>query len=277
MDYKSIVKAKGVKKMKTRIITSIAAILFFFPFVIIGGLPFYLIMVVIASIGMLELIKMKKMSFHLAPTIFTLILLWSLLIPEVDNPILHYIFMNKSEITLMIALLLLGYTVLVKNKLTFEDAGFLVLSAVYVGLGFHYFIEVQIAGLAYIFYGIVIILATDIGAYFTGRSIGKHKLWPEISPNKTIEGAVGGILFACIVAIIYQLMIPVHDSMLVVLIVTIFASMLGEIGDLVESAFKRHYGVKDSGRILPGHGGILDRFDSWLFVFPFLHFIQFVS
>lgn len=254
--------------MKIRIITAIIAILLFFPFIFIGGLPFDTIMFVIASIGFLELLHMRKMIKYPIPTAFTLILLWVLLF---DFKI------NKAEVLLFIVLLLLSYTVLVKNKFTFEDAGFLVLSAVYIGLGFYYFIETQQAGLKYIFYGIVIILATDTGAYFFGKAFGKRKLWPEISPNKTIEGAVGGILLACVVAVVFQIIEPVHSSMLVVIIVTIVASMFGQAGDLVESAFKRYYNVKDSGKILPGHGGILDRFDSWLFVFPFLHFIQFVS
>lgn len=263
--------------MKLRIITAIIAILLFFPFVIVGGWPFHIVMFLIGSIGLLELVRMKKITHYPVPIFFTLLLLWVLLLPTVNQPLLNYIAMNKSEATSMIALLLLGYTVLVKNKFTFEDASFLLLSAVYVGLGFYYFVQVRQIGLEYVFYAIVVILATDTGAYFFGRALGKHKLWPEISPNKTIEGAIGGIVLACIVAIIFHLIVPVHDSTYIVLIVTIFASMCGQVGDLVESAFKRHYGVKDSGNILPGHGGILDRFDSWLFVFPFLHFIQFGS
>ncbi|CQR47664.1 Phosphatidate cytidylyltransferase [Paraliobacillus sp. PM-2] len=262
--------------MKQRIITAIIAILLFFPFVFIGGIPFYFIMYLIGSIGLIELLHMRKMTSYPIPMLFTLVLLWILILPTGDQ-LFNQIGTNKSELTLFIVLILLGYTVLVKNKFTFEDAGFLVLSAIYVGLGFYYFMETQAFGLQYIFYGIVVILATDTGAYFFGRAFGKHKLWPEISPNKTIEGAVGGIILACLVAIIFQFFAPVHTSMIVVIVVTIFASACGQIGDLVESAFKRYYNVKDSGNLLPGHGGILDRFDSWLFVFPFLHFIQFVS
>lgn len=263
--------------MIQRIVTAVIAILLFFPFVIIGGLPFYFVIYLIGSIGLIELLRMRKMTGYPIPTLFTLILLWVLLLPSDDNLLFNQLDTDKSEITLVIVLILLGYTVLVKNKFTFEDAGFLVLSAIYVGLGFFYFIETQVLGLEFIFYGILVILATDTGAYFFGRAFGKRKLWPEISPNKTIEGAIGGILLACIVAIIYQLIAPVHTSFIVVVIVTILVSVCGQIGDLVESAFKRYYHVKDSGKILPGHGGILDRFDSWLFVFPFLHFIQFVS
>ncbi|MFB1049540.1 phosphatidate cytidylyltransferase [Paraliobacillus sp. JSM ZJ581] len=262
--------------MKQRIITAIIAILLFFPFVFIGGIPFYIVMFLIGSIGLIELLNMRKMTNYPIPVFFTVILLWILLLPN-NNQIFSGIDTNKSELTLFIVLILLGYTVLVKNKFTFEDASFLVLSAIYVGLGFYYFMETQALGLEYIFYGILVILATDTGAYFFGRAFGKHKLWPEISPNKTIEGAIGGIILACLVAIIFQFFAPVHSSLLIVIIVTILASVCGQIGDLVESAFKRYYNVKDSGNLLPGHGGILDRFDSWLFVFPFLHFIQFIS
>ncbi|WP_067838507.1 phosphatidate cytidylyltransferase [Amphibacillus sediminis] len=263
--------------MKTRIITALVAILLFFPFVFIGGWPFYLVMFLISTIGLYELLKMRKMTAYPIPMLMTMVLLWTLLLPDYPFIIIAWFHAYQLEIILMTALLLLGYTVLVKNKFTFEDAGFMILSAIYIGLGFHYFIETQSIGLEYIFYGIVVILATDTGAYFSGRFFGKRKLWPEISPNKTIEGAVGGILLAVVVGVIFHLIHPVSHSLMLVIIVSGLASMVGQVGDLVESAFKRNYAVKDSGWILPGHGGILDRFDSWLFVFPFLHFIQFVS
>src|SRR5690606_996650 len=119
--------------------------------------------------------------------------------------------------------------------------------------------------------------ATDTGAYFFGRAFGKHKLWPTISPKKTIEGAIGGIISACIVGISFHLIYPFEHSFWMIVLVTILVSMVGQLGDLVESAYKRYFGVKDSGNILPGHGGILDRFDSLLFVVPFLHLIHFIS
>ena len=116
---------------------------------------------------------------------------------------------------------------------------------------------------------------TDSGAYFVGRKLGKHKLWPEISPKKTIEGSIGGVVIAVIFAVLMQLIYPFASSWTLLIVVTIIASIIGQMGDLVESAIKRHYGVKDSGTILPGHGGILDRFDSLLFAVPLLHFVHF--
>ncbi|ENH96556.1 phosphatidate cytidylyltransferase [Gracilibacillus halophilus YIM-C55.5] len=259
--------------MKTRIITACLAILVFFPFIFMGGLPFQIVMYILATIGLFELLHMRQTTNYLIPSALTLLLLWTLLYQE-D----HILFTNRLEILMFFVLLLLAYTVLVKNKFTFEDTGYLILSSLYIGLGFYYFMQTrgfQEDGLVYIFYAILVILSTDTGAYFCGRAFGKRKLWPQISPKKTVEGAVGGILLACLVAVIFQQFYTVHSSVWILLVVTIFASIFAQVGDLVESAIKRHFDIKDSGNILPGHGGILDRFDSWLFVFPFLHFILF--
>ncbi len=233
-----------------------------------------MVMYLIATVGFIELLHMRDMTKYPIPTLLGVILTWSLLFQD------DYIFFStRLELLMFFVLILLGYTVLVKNKFSFEDAGFLILSAIYVGLGFYYFIQTREVenGLVYIFYAILVILSTDTGAYFFGRAFGKNKLWPQISPKKTIEGALGGIFVACIVAILFHQFFPVHDSLLLVIVVTVIASVFAQIGDLVESAIKRHYNVKDSGKLLPGHGGILDRFDSWLFVFPLLHFIHFIS
>src|SRR5690625_4805594 len=122
-------------------------------------------------------------------------------------------------------------------------------------------------GLAYFLFVLFNIWATDSGAYFIGRSLGRRKLWPDISPNKTIGGAVGGVLSAVVIALIFQLVYPLF-SLFTAALIAVIASLFGQMGDLVESALKRHYDVKDSGQLLPGHGGVLDRFDSMIFVLP---------
>ena len=108
-----------------------------------------------------------------------------------------------------------------------------------------------------------------------GRQFGSRKLIPKVSPNKTVEGFVGGILSAVVVAIIFLIvdksLLAGYSFGMILLLVVIF-SIFSQFGDLVESAIKRHFGVKDSGKIIPGHGGILDRFDSMIFVFPIMHF-----
>lgn len=118
-----------------------------------------------------------------------------------------------------------------------------------------------------IFYLLVVIWGTDSFAYFVGKKIGKTKLAPSISPNKTWEGSIGGTVIATILAVIYfKLVQPFEMNLYMFIGATIALSVAGQLGDLLESYIKRKYGVKDSGKILPGHGGILDRFDSLMLV-----------
>jgi phosphatidate cytidylyltransferase len=122
---------------------------------------------------------------------------------------------------------------------------------------------------------VLVTWASDIGAYAVGRTMGKHKLIPSVSPGKTVEGAVGGLLASMLVAAVYTRYVlhpAAHLSFRMtpvgVLTFGALVSVAAQIGDLAESLFKREAGVKDSSHIIPGHGGILDRFDSLLFVLP---------
>lgn len=126
-------------------------------------------------------------------------------------------------------------------------------------------------GTEWILFGIFITWITDSTAYFTGLRYGKTQLAPKISPKKTIEGAIGGLIGAVAAGLIFAVVYSYSIAAMVLLSVVL--SISGQIGDLVESAIKRERGVKDSGRILPGHGGILDRFDSMLFVLPSLYLL----
>lgn len=113
---------------------------------------------------------------------------------------------------------------------------------------------------------------SDAGAYFTGRACGKHKLAPTISPNKTVEGAIGGIVSAIIGVVIYGIIIKytadVEINYLLIALLGLLGSIAGQIGDLTFSYIKRKFGIKDYGNLLPGHGGVLDRFDSMIFTAP---------
>ncbi len=231
-----------------------------------------------AAVGLFEILKMRGISLFSIPGIVTLLALFVILMPmDWTDYIQNVTFYTNIEYVFIAAIVLLIYTVIVKNKFTFDDVGFLLASALYVGIGFHFFITTRAEGLAFVVYALVIVWTTDSGAYFIGRKLGKNKLWPEISPNKTVEGFFGGIIVAVISAMIFQFFAKLDITYVALIIVSIVASIFGQLGDLVESAIKRHYGVKDSGKILPGHGGILDRFDSLLFVLPLLYFLHFVG
>ena len=140
-------------------------------------------------------------------------------------------------------------------------------------LRYHDYAVGALAGTVLVMFPIAVTWATDTGAYAFGRMLGKHKLIPSVSPSKTVEGAMGGLLMAVLGtwAYVQFLMQPMAQlSMLPIGIIAfgLLVGVVGQLGDLAESLLKRDAGVKDSSRLLPGHGGILDRFDSLLFVLP---------
>ncbi|MEN9522498.1 MAG: hypothetical protein RL065_875 [Bacteroidota bacterium] len=115
----------------------------------------------------------------------------------------------------------------------------------------------------------ILIWTSDSMQYFSGKALGKHKLYERISPNKTWEGTIGGLIFTILAG--YILSIFRNDFTAIQwMTIAVIVSVFGSVGDLVESMIKREVGVKDSGNFLPGHGGILDRFDSFIFVLPFV-------
>lgn len=130
--------------------------------------------------------------------------------------------------------------------------------------------DILSAGLGYVLFMFLLVIMTDVGCYYFGRNFGKHKLAPVISPNKTIEGAIGGAICTIIGAFIiaYFIKLPWYHALIAGILVTIFA----QIGDLCESLMKRDAGVKDSGDLLPGHGGFLDRTDSYIFTIPVMYY-----
>jgi phosphatidate cytidylyltransferase len=129
----------------------------------------------------------------------------------------------------------------------------------------------------------ILIWTNDSFAYIVGKSIGRTKLFERISPKKTIEGFVGGVVFSVIASyLISKYYIQIADGkMFIWIIIALIVGFFGTIGDLIESKFKRFAGVKDSGKIMPGHGGVLDRLDSVIFVAPivflFYQILNYVS
>jgi phosphatidate cytidylyltransferase len=127
-------------------------------------------------------------------------------------------------------------------------------------------------GVQWIFLLFLLVMSGDTGAYYVGRSLGRHKLYPLVSPNKSREGAVGGLAGSLLGAVIASLTFFPELTLVDALLTALIIGPLGQCGDLFESLLKRSFGVKDSGTIIPGHGGILDRLDSIIFAAPALYY-----
>ncbi len=161
---------------------------------------------------------------------------------------------------------------------TFRTWAWTIAGALYVGWMLSYWLSLRGLddGRTWVYLSILTVFANDTGSFFIGRARGKHTLAPAISPGKTREGAVGGLICAIsgaiVIALVLNLISPFSVEYWQIIILGFLVSLSAQVGDLVESLLKRSLGVKESGSLLPGHGGILDRFDSIIFVGPVLYY-----
>lgn len=270
--------------MKKRIITAIVAILIFAPICIFSDTIIYPIaMSILAAVGVFEIAKCIGFHKKLVLTIPAYIVALAL-------PILRFFLSNKSKpnsvfmlyamaSVFVLLVFCLGYVMFNKNKYKLSDVLTFFALSVYVIGCFVAMVIVRYTELVpqqglYMF-PIMFLSAwiCDTFAYFTGRLIGKHKLIPDISPKKTIEGAIGGIVFTFIAMMGYGCLIKFafhYDgiSFVHLAIFGIVLPVVSQIGDLIASCIKRQYNIKDFGNVFPGHGGVIDRFDSPMLVAP---------
>lgn len=249
--------------MRLRVKTSIVLAILIIPAVLFGGWAFNVLIGAIAFIGAIELLNMAKLDTKSFPAIVTYLGTLSIVYFQ------HFAGFVPDQLSegimpILAVLLLLVSTVIIKEY-NFTKAAISALTMFYVGVGAQAAVVIREADLAIFVFILLVIISTDIGAYFIGSKIGKRKLAPLLSPNKSVEGSLGGIVMALLVASIYLNFISLPYSYIMMLFIAVILSITGQFGDLLESALKRHFQVKDSGTILPGHGGILDRFDSILF------------
>ncbi|MGG6311156.1 phosphatidate cytidylyltransferase [Paenibacillus macerans] len=261
--------------MKQRLITGIIAGGFFLGMCWLGGLTYHVLILIMALIGYYEFVRMTKLPAFGGTAILGylgvlyLAFPWKLL--DLARPL------DATALLWLFMLLFLAVTVISKNEKPIGQMALLFLGVVYIGIGFASIAETRSTpdghGLFWTFLLLSAIWSSDAGAYFTGRRFGKNKLWPAISPNKTVEGALGGVVMAVVVSILFALASGGLLTLGRAVLIGISAAVVGQFGDLIQSAYKRVYGIKDSGKLLPGHGGILDRCDSWIAVFPFIHIL----
>jgi phosphatidate cytidylyltransferase len=257
--------------LKKRIITGIIGGAIFLSLVFAGGIGYAILLFLIAMIGFYEWIRMNHIHIWNIQSIigFFFTALYFLPFSRVEN--------HQYEWIVLELLSLLFVSVATKNKENVHQISYTLLGSIYIGTALHYMVMTRLLpnGLILTLAILIAIWTTDSAAYFVGRAIGRHKLWPTISPKKTIEGSMGACLFAVLFVVLLSLgtgKLPISYAAILALTI----SIVGQIGDLVESAVKRTLDVKDSGQVLPGHGGVLDRFDSMLFVFPVLHLLSLI-
>ncbi len=269
--------------MLTRILTGIGMFfIIFLPGTIFSHtfvLP--LICGVLSCIGSFEIIKC--FGLHEKNSILVPSMVIGLCLPI----LVRYTFLGNGLHS--IALLLLLYVfymfslpVFTNNEITFDDISKCALMTAYISIGFGSVVLLRdIEHGEYLFFLTFLgACITDIFAYFTGMLIGKHKLSPVISPKKTVEGAVGGVI-ACILSfVLYAYLLntclSVNINTVAFVILGLFTSIVSQLGDLSASAIKRKYEIKDYGFIFPGHGGVLDRFDSIIAVAPVLFLLCYI-
>lgn len=262
--------------MWQRISTAIIAGAAFISIIWLGGAAYFLMLGMLMTIAYWEFCKMTAVPLFRVDGIIGLLYVWSLFffIAVKGGP------PDVSLFNLTVAFLLawLIWTVISRNKITFGTVGALLAGAIYIGTGFAYMgVTRTIAeGLWVTLFVVFVTWASDSGAYLIGRKWGRHKLWPSVSPNKTIEGAIAAICSASLAGASFAIFVGKPYTFSSAIVLAGIVSLVGQIGDLIESALKRSRAVKDSGDLLPGHGGVLDRFDSLLFTFLFLHVFQLI-
>lgn len=201
---------------------------------------------------------------------------YALLVPFIYS---GYVVFDINTINVLYVILLFAVTLLNPKEVTPQQVAFTFTMSMLLTYAFSSFLLILAKqhGLFYFILACNCAWVTDAGAYFIGSFFGKHKMAPEISPKKTIEGAVGGVvtslIAAVIISLIYQYTVLESGAvdLVTVLVVTPVFSVAGMMGDLIASYIKRSCNLKDYGNIMPGHGGVLDRFDSLLVTVPLFY------
>lgn len=254
--------------MKQRVTTAVIIIAIALPILIYGGLPFVLLGVLTTLLATQEMIGMRETTnkVPLEIKLFTMVSTLLVVFHSFDLRSLTFTANSALSIEIMsLVLFVLLLAVVIRQNFTSHDAGYFLLTILYVGSTFHAMLFVRMAGLNLFLFVILVVALTDTFAYFIGRKLGKRKLAPLISPKKTVEGSVGGTLVGTLAGVVFGLVTGLIPNILVLTLVSFIVSLVGQVGDLVASALKREYKIKDYGKIFPGHGGVMDRLDSQLF------------
>jgi phosphatidate cytidylyltransferase len=265
--------------MKTRTKTAIVLLAILVPVIWIGQIPFLVVATILAMIASYELITMfsiKNASIgkyrFIMPVVsgFAVVLHYLIHTAQIMNPVWYTIFITGAFVVFLALPILF-------HKQEAEVMNYLLFTLFYTGISVAYLSSIRFipsTGLAWFLFMVLVVIVTDTFAYLVGINFGKKKLSPDISPKKSIEGAIGGSVFGALIGTLFAFVLrldmfpaipSVFLTILLTFLLTLVLTMFVQIGDLVASKLKRNYNIKDFGNIFPGHGGVLDRFDSMIF------------
>lgn len=251
-----------MKELSIRVTSGLIGLFLLIFVVFNGGLLLSFSVYIVAMIGIRELYKaMEKVDIK---PIYVLGYLWTTGL--FLNTLLA---VNYFEFILALTTTILLISIVLKENIKIQDVAMTIFGMIYIP--FLLFHAVNLDGSKYIWLIFIISFGTDTFAYIAGNLFGKRKLCPKISPNKTIEGSIGGIIGSSILTIIFSTYFQL-GPLWKLIILSIICSILAQLGDLVASKIKRLTGIKDYGFIMPGHGGALDRFDSIIFTAPVVYY-----
>jgi phosphatidate cytidylyltransferase len=248
--------------LRQRVITTIVLLPILIAAIWFGGCWLTLLVAAIATAGVIEFYRLdrnKKLSpLHYFGIIVTIALI---LLPYFFN---HITIVHILSVTVVVSLIWLLFSP--RKEHAFNQWAWIMAGILYLGLMLGFWVKLRNIdqGRDYVFWLLFIIIINDSAAYFTGKALGRHALAPRISPKKTWEGAIGGLIASILISVLFGFIFSLPLSYRQLVIMGIGASILAQLGDLIESLLKRNSAVKDSGTIMPGHGGILDRIDSYI-------------
>ncbi|SHG57179.1 phosphatidate cytidylyltransferase [Thermosyntropha lipolytica DSM 11003] len=256
--------------LKERVISAVIGIPLIIGVLYLGGIWWEIFFLFIGIIGLFEIYRMMKEKglkpLWIPGYLLMLICFWQ---SKMDYGDMIF----SLTLVLIITIIL---SVIAFPRIKFDDAALSFWGAIYIGIllgyalkiGHHFEHSFIIMLLTF-----VLTWCTDIGGYIFGKRWGKHKMTPVLSPKKTWEGAAGGVFLCVLAAWVFSKLTPYYSWHYgYVLVLGFLASIMAQLGDLFASSIKRYFGVKDAGHIIPGHGGVLDRFDSFMLVLPVVYY-----
>ena len=263
--------------MKQRVISAVVAIIIVVPLLILGGIPFAIGIGLLGAIALWELLRLrdKKKPYPMVVKIISFICLELLIFSRLEGNLV-YNGLSYLPIVASALALLIPSVFTKKEDYSTKDAFYLLGAVAFLGIVFNSIIVLcntpiyvnneVIAGQWLILYLFLIAACTDSFAMIIGCLIGKHKLIPAVSPKKSVEGSIAGSFMGTVICTLFYINLIGDLKLWVVILMTLVLTILGQIGDLFFSKIKREHDIKDFSNIMPGHGGILDRLDSFSFI-----------